>query len=343
MFALKSQPEGPRLHRFMLLRLIALAVPLALGACDGAENPIAPSGTDEPTAPVQDLPATAGEAGPLENVLATGQRIVFTSFRNGSQGDLYKMTPQGTSLTPLTSSVADNDVEPAWSPDNKRIALVRLRPIPSNPYHSEIYVIDADGGNGHWALSQPFPYDLSQPSWAPDGSRLVLTIRQSGKPYLAGLLLATGQVRFVTRGGVGVQGYYPSYNPSGNKIIYVGPNSTTVEQVSTDGAVHKVLVSSAVPVGKPTLSPDGKKVAYSKVVNGNEEIFVKNLVTGTATRLTKTAGVDLLPTWSPDGSLIAFVSQRTGYPQIFTMNPQGGDVKRITKTESVEWYPAWSH
>lgn len=277
----------------------------------------------------------------------TGQRIVFTSYRNGG-GDLYKVDPQGNSVARLTG-MAKDEIAPAWSRDNKRIAMVRSRLDASNTPHDDIYVINADGSNGHWARSTPSPYYLGDPSWSPDGSRLVLTLAAQGASYLGWMDLATGQLGIFNAVGGGWTGRKPSYDPTGKKIVYVGSRGGTVEQISAGGAAHKVLVSSTNGVGDPTFSPDGKKLAFYKLVTdrffgaSNPEIFVKSFVDGKTTRLTKSAGLDLQPSWSPDGSRIAFTSMRSGQLQIWTMNATGGSLLRVTHTATNEGYPAWSH
>jgi TolB protein len=315
--------------RVMILPLLALA--LALGACNGADSPLAPSG--DPAAP-DDLLA-----------VATTQRIVFTSYRYGN-GDLYKMDPQGSSLTRLTSSTL-NERTAAWSHDNKRLALVRQRPTAANPYNSDIWVINADGSNGHWARSEPSPWPLTDPSWSADGSRLALCLLVNGVSQVGWLNLATGQLSLFNEAAGGQPGRQPSYDATGQKLVYVSFFGTRIEQIKADGSGRKVLVSSASPtalLNSPRYSPDGKRIAYSKVVTaGNEEIFVKNLVDGTVKRLTSSAGQDAQPTWSPDGAKIAFVSQRSGQYQIWTMTSTGGSPLRITHTASEEWDPAWSH
>ena len=127
--------------------------------------------------------------------------------------------------------------------------------------------------------------------------------------------------------------------------MYVGSGSKTVEEIKADGTGHKVLVSSTY-VSRPAYSPDGKKVAYSRLIStGDEELFVKNLVDGTTKRMTWSAKDDNSPTWSPDGSRIAFTSRRSGLLQIWTMNAAtGGALTRLTHTTaSAELYPQWSH
>ncbi len=320
--------------------LLGLAVPLALAACNGAEEPFAPTGES----PIE---AAAEPVMPAHALAAlTGQRIVFTSYRNGS-GDLYNMDPQGKSLARLTS-MAKDEMAPAWSRDNKRVAMVRSRLDASNTPHDDIYVINADGTNGHWARSTPSPYHLGDPSWSPDGSRLVLTLAANGTWFVGWMDLATGQLGIFNAIGGGWPGRKPSYDPTGKKIVYVGSRGASVEQINAGGTVHKVLVSSTNPVGDPTFSPDGKKLAFYKRVPdrfaiNNTEIFVKSFVDGKTTRLTQSAGLDLQPSWSPDGSRIAFTSMRSGQLQIWTMNAAGGSLLRITHTATTEGYPAWSH
>ena len=328
-------------------RLLALAVLVALGACDGADSPTAAG--PEPLAPPDNQlsPATESPASDYVGTAGTLQRIVFMSSRKGGI-ELFKMDPQGNNVARLTTT-PDEEQGVAWSYDNKRIATVRKR-ADGNTSRDDIYLMNADGSNGHWARSTPFPYYLSDPSWSPDGSRLVLTVAVENGWYLGWLDLATGQIGLFNAAAGGWLGRRPSYDPTGKKIVYCGDRGRTIEQISADGSVHKVLISSTLYVGDPTFSPDGKKLAFTKevadrlsIADPNLEVFVKSFADGTTTRLTKSPSFDLAPTWSPDGSRIAFTSKRSGQFQIWTMNATGGNPLRITHTTAVESYPAWSH
>jgi TolB protein len=336
MLSPRSQDPMLRSSRFILPRLVVLVVSMALGACDGSDSPLAPA--DTPPAPPEPALAPADQS---DLALATtGQRIVFSSSRKGGY-NLFKMDPQGNNVVRLTS-FTDYADEPAWSYDNKRIAMVRPRLDASKIQHQDIYLMNADGTNKRWARSLPSSFHIRYPSWSPDGSRLVVTVILGGNSYVATLKLTTGELAFVMADGHVVQGSEPSYDATGQKILHVGSSGRTVDQVF-NGVSYGLIVEPAF-VGSPVFSPDGKKIAYAKAVAGNLDIFVRTLAIGETKRLTTHAGSDTQPTWSPDGSKIAFESTRSGKRQIWIMNAAtGGSLTRITHTATDETDPEWSH
>jgi TolB protein len=124
----------------------------------------------------------------------------------------------------------------------------------------------------------------------------------------------------------------------------VGVKANTIEQVDSAGNGHKVLYQTAQWVDRPKYSPDGGRIAFQKgPIEGNLDVFVKNLSTGTVKQITSSSAFDGAPTWSPDGSRIAFVSTRSGPGQIWTVAATGGAATRITHTSTDEGSPAWTH
>ncbi|MEZ5331874.1 MAG: protein kinase [Thermoanaerobaculia bacterium] len=90
---------------------------------------------------------------------------------------------------------------------------------------------------------------------------------------------------------------------------------------------------------QPTISPDGKLVAYASDATGNWDIYVVRATGGTAIDLTAGSPEDdLQPAFSPDGELIAFRSERAG-GGIFVMGATGESVRRLTDTG---YNPSWS-
>jgi eukaryotic-like serine/threonine-protein kinase len=60
------------------------------------------------------------------------------------------------------------------------------------------------------------------------------------------------------------------------------------------------------------LSPDGKRVAVDRTVNGNQDVWVIDVARGVPTRFTFDTAFDVFPLWSPDGSRVVFTSNRKG-------------------------------
>jgi len=315
-------------------RLAAMiALPLALTACD-AEQSLAPDAQE--SAP----PSAAAEVTP--GFATTPQRFVYAIYRNGGY-DISRMdATTGQNVVSLTNTQV-SESEPAWSFDNKRVAFTSYRTV-AGQTRRDIYITNADGTNGHWARSQACSCDLGHPSWSPDGSRMVVAMSLNGVDYIAYLILGTGQLGAFSTGYGGLPGTQPSYTKSG-QIVYVGPTHKTVFRMSGTAMNIKALYTAATPLAQPAVSPDGSKLAFVQAVNefGNTDIFLRNLTTGTTTKIAGSPTSDAFPTWSPDGSRIAFSSARSGVSQIYTMTPTGGSVTKISKSGKPEGGPAWSH
>lgn len=346
MFRLDAQAVSSRPRR-SLLPGILLAGSLAIGACNGADNQLAPS-TDEPQAATGEAaasePLVTEGASSEASLIAAGSRIVFTSWRQGN-AETYKMDQQGTNVVRLTKTATADERDPSWSYDNKRIAVMRKRADIGNVIHDDIWVMNADGTGGHWVRGEASPWNLWNPTWSPDGSHLLLTASIMGYTYISTMRVADGQVTLVHPVGGGIIALMPQYDPTGTKIVYVNPYTNGIDQVNADGTNHKVLATVAKNPNRPTYSPDGKKIAYSSVIAGtvNEEVFVKNLVTGVTTRITSVGGPDYWPTWSPDGTKLAFTSHRSGQDQVYVVSATGGTPVRITHTSTIESEAFWMH
>ena len=94
----------------------------------------------------------------------------------------------------------------------------------------------------------------------------------------------------------------------------------------------------------PAFSPDGTKIAFASVRNGETdlEIYVLSLASGALTKLTNNTADDREPTWSPNGQAIAFRSARDGNNEIYKMTASGGSQTRLTANADSEFAPAWS-
>jgi Tol biopolymer transport system component len=89
----------------------------------------------------------------------------------------------------------------------------------------------------------------------------------------------------------------------------------------------------------PSISPDGRSVAYAAQASGNWDIYVQRVGGKNPVNLTQDSpSTDLLPAFSPDGEHIAFRSERSG-GGLFIMGATGESVRRLT---DFGHHPAWS-
>jgi hypothetical protein len=132
--------------------------------------------TTAPTAPPPpEIAFSGGEGGPA----AVDSRVSWSDSGQalyadveGGGRDIFVITAPGTSPVNLTHSAAD-DVQPAWSPDGRRIAFSSGR-----TGSFKIFIMDADGQN-LVQLTDGWGFD-EWPAWAPNGDRLAFVSDRDG-------------------------------------------------------------------------------------------------------------------------------------------------------------------
>lgn len=79
----------------------------------------------------------------------------------------------------------------------------------------------------------------------------------------------------------------------------------------------------------PELSPDERRIALYRAVNGNTDVWLIDAVRGARTRFTFDAAADVFPLWSPDGLRILFASNRTGVFDLYIKAASGNSVEEL--------------
>jgi serine/threonine protein kinase len=89
--------------------------------------------------------------------------------------------------------------------------------------------------------------------------------------------------------------------------------------------------------------PDGRQVALSRVVQGNNDVWLVEVARGLASRFTFNPASDTSPLWSPDGSRLVFRSNRNGNYDLFEKPADGAaDEQPLLVTPQDKAPLAWS-
>jgi len=115
--------------------------------------------------------------------------------------------------------------------------------------------------------------------------------------------------------------------------------------VDGSGSTEQLTKDSANDA-RPFWSPDGQRIAFNSLRDGDNEIFLMDADGENLIQLTHNDIDEYVSSWSPDGERIAFVL----YPdsvldqdgEIYLMNVNGKDVTRLTNNDVNDRNPAWS-
>jgi eukaryotic-like serine/threonine-protein kinase len=95
-----------------------------------------------------------------------------------------------------------------------------------------------------------------------------------------------------------------------------GPSAALVTlQWLEEGGRTRPLLAKPGNYGRPSISPDGRRLAFevvdgSNVAGSNQDIWVQDLGRDTMTRLTFDGKANASPIWTPDGQSVVFAGQQ---------------------------------
>jgi Tol biopolymer transport system component len=95
--------------------------------------------------------------------------------------------------------------------------------------------------------------------------------------------------------------------------------------------------------GYPSLSPDGRRAAMQRTVDGNTDIWTLDLDRSTPVRFTTEPEPDIGALWSPHGDRIVYSSLQAGYFQLFEKPIAGADRTLLLSTPAHKQVTDWSH
>jgi Tol biopolymer transport system component len=263
--------------------------------------------------------------------------ILLGSRPNAPEGLRRLSVGEGApvAVTSVDSSGGERDAWPVFLPDGRRFLFTRSAPGAG----VATYVGSLDG---------------EAPRRIADGSRRVVVPASGGRDaYLLGIdaaalvaqsfdlnsMSATGAAMTVLAGAVAV-------SASANGVLAtsaLGSRQRTVPTWFDRKGVALGSVGDAGLIESVALSPDGRRLAVGENPGGSGDIWLRDLVSGTSTRVTFNPGNEGTPVWSPDGTTVIFSSQRNGINLLHQRAADGtGEERPLFPYDRHAWPNDWS-
>ncbi len=222
----------------------------------------------------------------------------------------WAIWPKAAEVVPQITAVSrlpGTEYQPAISPDGMRTAFL---------WHKE----GGEGaqiwtGEGQVATGAGVP---SSPTWSGDGRSLAfLRVAGGWAEVVAGEGKVAGRVKAKE---VEAESRMLAWSPDGGRFVVSGAEGLVV----LEGGGQRLLTSGGEDVA-PRISPDGKRVAFLRVLNRlAQEVFVVDLASGAARQLTRGGGQISDVDWSRDGRSVLAAMKRESEFRIWRLPVDGG-------------------
>ena len=263
--------------------------------------------------------------------------IYFTGGRKN--GDLYRVPARGGVPTRVLAADSAAPLASIRVLPGARAALVTVVP---NGEVSQIGVVDLASGRLHrLGPGTGASYAAGYLVYADAAGQL---FRQ---PFDSNRLVPVGEAEAIV-GRVQVwpvsrRGAHFDVARSGDIVYRVSfTESTTLSLL--DRAGNTVRGIGGRGIWAPRLSPDGRRVVYAAFAPGQyrSDLWVAELASGTAQRVTADANENNDPQWSPDGGAVTYSADAPGGKDLYVRSLRSDSARLLLRRPGVQFTSDWS-
>ena len=237
----------------------------------------------------------------------------------GCGGELYVLDLPTEKLFKIVVDVPNDGVRtrPRWVDASKTIEKFDIAPNGKRAVfeaRGEIFTVPAEHGNTR-DLTQSSGIREQDPAWSPDGKWVAYITDRSGEAQIAVRPAdGTGSEQTLTDRAKGYL-YDPMWSPDSERIAFDDSDHVLWIVSVKDHKVTRVDSNPRAEVHDFAWSPDAKWLAYSKVADNDlREIFLYNLDSARAMRVTQGQTSDFDPVFDPLGKYLYFIGLKHENP-----------------------------
>ena len=230
-----------------------------------------------------------------------GRQVMFMSERDRLSLDLFMAdAATGRVIRKVVSTAADPHFDSlqyirssgAWDADGRRFAIAAL--IAGRPV---LVLVDVAEPDRRTEIPLDDLGEIYNPSWSPDGTRLVFSVLKGGLSDLFLLTLADGAVRQLTADIFA--DLHPAWSPDGRTIALATDRFTTHVDRLEFGPLRVGLLDLESGAIRPLRDGPGP-------------------------------GKQVSPQWAPDGGAVYFIGDPDGVSNVYRADLGSGSVLRLT-------------
>jgi TolB protein len=181
------------------------------------------------------------------------------------------------------------------------------------------------------------------PSFSPDGTKLALTLSQSGNPEIYIMDLASRRTTQITKHyAIDTEAVW---TPDGLNIVFTSDRGGKPQlyQVSAAGGDAIRVSQKGEYNARATISGDGKKIAMAQGAGNVYRIAVLDRSRGGADYTTLSPGnLDESPSFAPNGSMILYATREGKRGVLYAVSADGRVRQRLVLADGDVREPAWS-